>query len=83
MYYAKFTDAKLWMVKEGAALEGSLEHWMVEGRIKGGILKQCRGGFFPLHNQSQNIVVFSLSWLVVVVFGFHYTSNYIVANNVL
>jgi hypothetical protein len=29
------------MVVEGVALKPGLEHWMVEGRIKRGILKQC------------------------------------------
>jgi hypothetical protein len=42
VYHAKFIGAKLWMAKEGVALKAGLEHWMVEGRIKRGILKQCR-----------------------------------------
>jgi hypothetical protein len=39
VYYAKFISVKLWMVEEGATLKGGLEHWMVEGKIKRGILK--------------------------------------------
>ncbi len=42
MYYAELIGAKLWMVVEGVALKGGLEHWMVEGKIKRGILKQRR-----------------------------------------
>lgn len=49
VYYAKFIGVKLWMAEEGMALKGGLEHWMVEGRIRSGILKQCRQMFF-LHN---------------------------------
>jgi hypothetical protein len=41
VYYAKLINAKQWMVVEGVALKPGLEHWMVEGRIKRGILKQC------------------------------------------
>jgi hypothetical protein len=42
VYYVKFIDAKLWMAKEIVALKGGLEHWMVEGGIRRGILKRCR-----------------------------------------
>jgi hypothetical protein len=42
VYYAELIGAKLWMVVEGVALKGGLEHWMVEGKIKRGILKQRR-----------------------------------------
>ncbi len=42
VYYAKLINAELWMVVEGVALKGGLEHWKVEGRIRRGILKQCR-----------------------------------------
>ncbi len=41
VYYAELINAKQWMVVEGVALKEGLEHWMVEGRIRRGILKQC------------------------------------------
>jgi hypothetical protein len=46
LYYVELIDTKLWMVAEGAALNGGLEIWMVEGRIRRGIHKQCRHFFF-------------------------------------
>jgi hypothetical protein len=41
VYYAKLISAELQMAVEGAALKGGLEPWMVEDRIKRGILKHC------------------------------------------
>ncbi len=42
VYYVELIDIKLWMAKEGAALNGDLEIWTMEGRIRRGIRKQCR-----------------------------------------
>jgi hypothetical protein len=42
VYYVKLIDTKLWMVKECATLNGGLEIWMVEGRMRRGIRKQCK-----------------------------------------
>jgi hypothetical protein len=45
VYYVELNGTKLWMVEEGATLNGGLEIWMVEGRIRRGIWKQCRHVF--------------------------------------
>jgi len=37
VYYVKLIGTELWMVEEGAALNGGLEIWKVEGRIRRGI----------------------------------------------
>jgi hypothetical protein len=42
VYYAELINVELQMDVKGVALKGGLEHWMVEGRIRNGILKQCR-----------------------------------------
>jgi hypothetical protein len=34
VYYVELIGTKLWMVEEGAALNGSLESKMVEGKIR-------------------------------------------------
>jgi hypothetical protein len=40
MYYAELISAEQWMVREGVALKGGLEHWTMEGKIRRGIQKQ-------------------------------------------
>jgi len=42
MYYVELIDTELWMAEEGVALNGGLESWTVEGKIRRGIRKQCR-----------------------------------------
>ncbi len=42
VYYVELIDIELWMAKEGAALNEGLEIWMIKGRIRKGIRKQCR-----------------------------------------
>ncbi len=44
VYYAELIELR--MVVEGLALKGGLEHWMVEGKIRREILKQCILVFF-------------------------------------
>ncbi len=46
VYYIDLISIELWMVEEGATLNGNLEIWMVEGKIRRGIRKQCRQVFF-------------------------------------
>jgi hypothetical protein len=41
LHYVELIDTKLWMVKEGVTLNGGLDIWTVERRIKRGIWKQC------------------------------------------
>jgi len=41
VYYVGLINTKLLMAEEGVALKGGLEHWMMEGRIRRGIQKQC------------------------------------------
>jgi len=45
MYYVKLISTELWIVEEGAALNGGLESRMVEGRISKGIRKKCKHDF--------------------------------------
>jgi hypothetical protein len=45
LYYVKLIGIELWMAKEGATLNGGLEIWMVESRIRRGIQKQCKQVF--------------------------------------
>jgi hypothetical protein len=42
VHYVKLISTKVWMAEEGAPLNGGLEIWTVEGRIRKGIWKQCR-----------------------------------------
>jgi hypothetical protein len=71
------------MVVEGATLKGGLKHWTVKGKIRRGILKQCKLVFFFFFawsiSRDSGLVFF---WLIVVIFCFHCTSTYTVANNV-
>jgi hypothetical protein len=45
VYYVEMIDTELWMVEEGVALNGDLEIWRMEGKIKRGIRKQCKQVF--------------------------------------
>jgi len=47
VYYVELIGIELWMGEEGAALNGGLEIWTVENRIRRGIWKQ-RGHVFLL-----------------------------------
>jgi hypothetical protein len=41
VYYVELINTKLWMAEEGVALNGGLEIWTMEGKIRKGIRKQC------------------------------------------
>jgi hypothetical protein len=58
VYYVKLIGTELWMAKEGATLNGGLEIWMMEGKIRRGIQKQCNRFFF-FHDQFQEMVDFT------------------------
>jgi hypothetical protein len=45
VYYVKLIGIELWLVEEGATLNGGLKIWTVEGKIKRGIRKQCKDVF--------------------------------------
>jgi hypothetical protein len=81
VYYVELINTKLWMAEEGATLNGGLEIWTVEGRIRRRIWKECRQVFLLSWSASGD-GRFYLSWLVVAIFDFHYANDYIVANNV-
>jgi hypothetical protein len=68
------------MVEEATALNGSLHNKMVEGKIRRKIWEQCRQVFL-LSSSVSNDGKLGLLRLVVVVFDFHYTSNYTMASN--
>ncbi len=39
VYYVELISTELWMPEEGATLNGGLEIWTVEGRVRRGIRK--------------------------------------------
>jgi hypothetical protein len=45
VYFIELIGTELWMAEEGATLNGGLEIWTVEGRIRRGIQKQCKQVF--------------------------------------
>ncbi len=45
LYYVKLIGIELWMAEEGATLNGGLEIWTMESRIRRGIWKQCKQVF--------------------------------------
>jgi hypothetical protein len=62
-------------------LNGGLEIWTVEGRIRRGIQKQCKQVFLLSWSVSRD-GRFYLSWLVIVIFDFCCANNYIMTRNV-
>jgi hypothetical protein len=81
VYIVKLIGTELWMAKEGAELNGSLEIWIVEGKDKKGNSKAMETSL----SLSWSVLGdgrFYLSWLVVVVFDFCRASNYSMASNV-
>jgi hypothetical protein len=59
VYYVKLIDIELWMAKEGATLNGGLEIWTTEGKIRRELGSNASKSFF-FHDRSQEMVDFTL-----------------------
>jgi hypothetical protein len=69
------------MAKEAMALNGSMENRTVEGMIRRKFWKQCEASLFFFLILFLEDDKWSLLKFVVVVFDFHYASDYIMASN--